>query len=621
MTVHRIFSSGSIRRLIAPVAVATATLTIASTAAPGSDAAAEQVPPSTDKTSPTHPIDKSESTDHVPAPDIDWGECPSEWGQVTSGDIPPQENIRFDCATVPVPLDYDEPDGQQIQIAAKRIPATDQENKIGTIFFNPGGPGGSGVDVMDVIWSLYPETVRAKFDLVGFDPRGVGRSNPLRCFNTDAESEAVLGDVPSFPLTEQEYQQTDAALTATSRACATNAADIAAHASTANVARDMDVLRRAVGDEALTYVGYSYGSQLGTTYANLFPQKIRAMVIDSVIDPNAWGKTGETLPVGLQMGSHEAARGTLEQFYDRCEEAGPRSCALAALGDPQTITEELLDKARQEPLTMQLSPDTTAEITYQDLTGALLRSMYEPETWSSTAQAIAMLAVMTDNTAEDSALPAEEPSLPVPAPQAAAALRALQEQTDEMPLAPRFSNEGAFGSLCADRDHSEDRRSWFTLGQQADTSAAPFGAAWAWRDAICASWPVQDTDRYTGPWAATTSNPVLIMANTYDPATGYPGARAAQRTLAGSRLVTVEGYGHVADGKSACAASLRDTYLLSGRLPAADTVCQQDVEPFPAEPVQVPDPRDDEPVRPVTRERARRMLHRSLLDNAFGEGH
>jgi pimeloyl-ACP methyl ester carboxylesterase len=257
----------------------------------------------------------------------------------------------FQCATARVPLDYDRPHGATITLALTRLPATNPSARIGSIFFNPGGPGGSGVDFLQAVGQdLYSPQVRARFDLVSFDPRGVARSTPLQCFDTTEEALAALAPFP-FPVTRAEERVWVHADRVYARACARNAGPILDHMSTANVARDMDLLRRAVGDRKMTYVGYSYGTAIGSTYANMFPDKVRAVVIDGVIDPVSYttGRGGEArrVPSDARLRSEQGAYDTLQAFLRLCDRGGPR-CAFSG-GDPKRRYDRLARRLLREP--------------------------------------------------------------------------------------------------------------------------------------------------------------------------------------------------------------------------------------------------------------------------------
>ena len=240
---------------------------------------------------------------------IAWSSCYSQIGP-------------FQCGNLQVPLDYDQPNGPTISLAVVRLPATDQAHRIGSLFLDPGGPGGSGV-VYTVFAgpSLYTDEVRARFDLVGFDPRGVTSSTPLRCFGTDRQWDPFFLPIafPSNPAEEQLWMDADLFVDS---ACAQRGGRIADHMATANVARDLDVLRQAVGDSQLNYAGVSYGTILGQTYANMFPNRIRAMIIDGVLDPIAW-TTGSgdasTVPFSTRVRSDVGAQATLNEFFRLCD--------------------------------------------------------------------------------------------------------------------------------------------------------------------------------------------------------------------------------------------------------------------------------------------------------------
>ena len=218
------------------------------------------------------------------------------------------------------------------------------------MFLNPGGPGGSGVDYTVFAGpDLYTPEVRARFDLVGFDPRGIARSTALRCFGSPRQWDPAFPEV-AFPLTSGEL---DAWITADRYlvdACDRRGGSIIDHMATADVARDMDRLRAAVGDDQLTYAGVSYGSYLGVTYANLFPNRVRAVVVDGVLDPIAWstgrGNEAATLPFSTRLQSDVGAQATLNEFFRLCD-AGGANCAFS--GDAATRYAALASRAAREP--------------------------------------------------------------------------------------------------------------------------------------------------------------------------------------------------------------------------------------------------------------------------------
>jgi pimeloyl-ACP methyl ester carboxylesterase len=232
-------------------------------------------------------------------------------------------------------LDYDGSDGGAISIALVRLPASDPAHRIGSLFLNPGGPGGSGVDfTLFASPFLYTDEVRARFDLVGFDPRGIARSTALRCFGNPKQwgPYLTLFAFPSTPAEEQAWMNADLFLVAS---CAQRGGRIADHMSTANVARDLDLLRRAVGDAKLTYAGYSYGTMIGQTYANMFPGNVRAIIIDGVLDPIAWttgSGDGSTVPFSTRVHSDIGAQMTLLEFFRLCDARRTELCVRTGLG-------------------------------------------------------------------------------------------------------------------------------------------------------------------------------------------------------------------------------------------------------------------------------------------------
>jgi pimeloyl-ACP methyl ester carboxylesterase len=468
----------------------------------------------------------------------------------------------FQCATVRVPLDYARPGGETIAIALTRLPATDPQRRIGSLFVNPGGPGGSGVDfVVGLGQELYTPEVRARFDLVGFDPRGIMRSSGLRCFGTPKQWPLALPP-HVFPTTPAEEAQTAAADRTLNHACEARGTRVVDHMSTANVARDLDVLRRAVGDDKLTYAGYSYGSYLGTTYANLFPERVRALVVDGVIDPIAWstgrGDEALTLPFSTRLASHASAQATLDEFFRLCDAAGP-SCAFS--GGAAARFAALAARARQAPLQLVFPDGFTAELRYADLIGLTLSAMYSSTIWSPFAALLADI---------------ERYSSPAAA---GASVQAFMSKYGSS-LYPNFV-EGSPAVACEDSDNPRGYAAWSTAGAQADESSY-FGRAWTWAWSPCAEWKAMDPGRYMGPFTRTTANPVLVVGSRFDPATRYEGAVTVHDLMPSSALLTVNGWGHTSLFMSACADAAVERYLVDVATPPAGTSCNQDVDPFAA---------------------------------------
>jgi pimeloyl-ACP methyl ester carboxylesterase len=285
--------------------------------------------------------------------------------------------------------------GQADHPCLTRLPAADPGRRIGSLFINPGGPGASGVEFVQGAGPfLYSDEVRARFDLVGFDPRGIIGSTPLRCCETLDEALADW-EVPfQFPVTREEERIWIRSDRAVARAGAERAGPILNHMSTANVARDLDLLRRAVGDAKLTYAGYSYGSYLGSTYANLFPGKVRVLVVDGVPDPVAWstgrGNQARTQPFSTRLRSAKGAYETLQEFLRLCDAGGP-NCAFSA-GNPARRFDRLAKRLLREPVEFtDPGSGETILVTYAELIGATLGVLYDPPVWPEWAEVLQQL--------------------------------------------------------------------------------------------------------------------------------------------------------------------------------------------------------------------------------------
>ena len=443
------------------------------------------------------------------------------------------------------------------------MPAADPAKRKGSLFINPGGPGESGVSTVRTMGAAYPQAVRDAFDLVGFDPRGVGASTPLRCF--DNEQDALNAQQrQKFPVTDQDvsdWQKVDRLL---ADGCALRGGPILEHMSTANVARDLDLLRRAVGDARLNFLGYSYGSYIGMTYANMFPTTVGAFVIDGVLDPIAWstgnGATSRFQPFTTRIRSDRGSEDSLDQFLTLCDQAGDR-CALS--GNARARFEALLARAKVTPIPYPGFPEIL--IGYDQLIGVMLSGLYGTR-WAGTAEFLAQLEDEPQTLRGASTPPVAGPAMVHP--------------TATTVDYPQFEPYAAVP--CSETDNPSAFSAWSDAADKAAVRFPHFGRYWAWTSSVCSAWPARDTDRYTGPWRATTSNPVLVVGNYYDASTPYEGAVTASRLLKNARLLSYAGWGHKAylTVGNTCVDDNVTQYLVTNVLPARGTVCQPERSPF-----------------------------------------
>jgi pimeloyl-ACP methyl ester carboxylesterase len=456
------------------------------------------------------------------------------------------------CARYEVPLDYDNPGGAQVSIALVKQPARDPAHRIGSLFVNPGGPGGSGVDfVVGEGSALFTGAVRARFDIIGFDPRGIYRSTQLRCFGSEAAAYATVHHSP-YPSSGERRAKWLARDRALDSACRSRGSAILDHMATADVARDLDRLRQAVGDRRLNYYGVSYGSFLGDTYANMFPGRVRSVAIDGVPDPVAW-TTGRghaaTLPFSTRLHSADGAGKTLHQFFRLCNAGGP-TCPFG----PHAASRywKLYRSLRAHPLHIR---GLSAPYDQTFLVGDSLEAMYSSADWPGFARYLVSL----EHRANPSVL-------------ARARSASLGYYVNDA--------EGFPGVACTDSINPGSTAAWTRAASRARSEDGIFGPVWTWSTSACAHWPGHDADRYLGPFTHHTANPVLVVGNRFDPATPYRGAVAAARLLPNSRLLTVHAWGHTSLFLSTCADKAIGHYLLTAQPPARGKVCQQDVVPF-----------------------------------------
>ncbi len=295
-----------------------------------------------------------------PVPTLEWVDC---------GD-------GFECATAEVPLDHDRPRRETIELAVIRRPAPDPAQRLGTLFVNPGGPGGSGVEFLRTA----PEqafTALAGFDIVSWDPRGVGASVPAADCGTAAE-----GPVEFHRPDTVDPKQLVADAEAFIDSCVDRSGEILAHLSSANSARDLDLLRQAVGDERLNYIGVSYGSMIGAAYATLFPGRTGAIVLDSPIDVEEWTDR----PIEMIREQLTGFENALDRFFTACAGAG-EACPLGS-HDPEATFDEILAGLDRDPLDAG-DPDHPFPVTGDEVRDLATGAMYDPTSWPTFAAAVA----------------------------------------------------------------------------------------------------------------------------------------------------------------------------------------------------------------------------------------
>jgi pimeloyl-ACP methyl ester carboxylesterase len=413
----------------------------------------------------------------------------------------------FECAAAEVPLDYRQPKDARITLVLIRHRASQPARRVGSLFFNPGGPGGSGVQSLSGWYPRFPPTLRQRFDLISWDPRGIGASTAVSCFASHEQGLDFFADAPAgFPVGPPQVRAWIDIYTRFGRMCGERNGDLLAHVSTADTARDLELLRRAVGEPWMNYYGTSYGTFLGATYANLYPGRVRAMVLDGNVDPVAWTQPGERPPflsTSLRLLTDLASNRGLTAFLDQCGEAGVEHCAFAA-GDAAATRAKfatLLERIRKQPILYKSEP-----ITYAALLSGMADLIFvvpafaEFPGWTATADLLQTLW-----TGGSGGTP---PARPYQYPE-----QGLAVQCGESPN-PR--HPGYYRALAV-----------FAFARAGDV-----GPNWSWNDEPCASWPAVAADACRGPWDRHTANPLLVIGNTFDPSTPYEGSVAMVRELA-----------------------------------------------------------------------------------------
>jgi pimeloyl-ACP methyl ester carboxylesterase len=445
----------------------------------------------------------------------------------------------FQCGRLEVPLDYAVPGGKTIKLAVIRKRTTDQARQIGSLLINPGGPGGSGVEFVRGASDVFTERVRARYDLVGFDPRGVGDSAPIHCLDDKQMDDYVRVD--STPDDEAEVNRLVQVTKEFAEACKAHSGELLGHVSTIEAARDMDVLRGVLGDAKLHYFGFSYGTYLGATYAEQFPDRVGRMVLDGAVDPKVSVQdSSRTQTAGFEL--------ALASFLKDC--ATQPDCPLGA--DPATARQRLTELLKRADVT-PLPGDGTRTVNEALATTGIAQAMYAQSLWPALRSALAQANVGQGK-----------------------GLLGLADSYNERDPSGHYSNSmAAFPAInCLDSPPAAASVADVEKELPSFRQVSPiFGTSSAWAGLTCAYWPVPPVDKPHEIKAAGTPT-ILVVGTTRDPATPYSWAQGLATELASGVLLTYDADGHTAYGYgNPCVDDAVDTYLIDDRPPAAGTRC------------------------------------------------
>jgi pimeloyl-ACP methyl ester carboxylesterase len=469
-----------------------------------------------------------------------------------------------ECATATVPKDYGSPSKGTLELAVAKSPATDQKHKLGSLFFNFGGPGAPAAIYVELFGAdLFP-ALNERFDIIGMDPRGVGESQPSIDCHANQETEGFYSE----PFQTPEIVDPPALVrkdTGYIQKCLDNNPGILPWVSTANVARDMDGIRRAVGDAKLTYLGFSYGTYLGATYASLFPNKYRALVLDGPVDATNFANH----PSNNLLEQTAGFERELGRFLQACA-VDQVACSGFGGKDPWDALDRLIDSADANPIPAPNYAPDPRPIKGDDIRGAAFAELYAKFLWGDLAKALADAANGDGS--------------------------GIRRMIDEDWFG-RDPDTGEFGSgtdkyfLITAADQTYAHRNlgqYFDLGDLAWGMFDHFYVNNGYVELNYGLYPIRGRDTFKGPFHVPNSSPtILVVDTTYDPATPYRGGKRLARDLGQTRLLTMRGDNHTAyQGNSPCIDQNVEAYLIDLAVPAPGTTCIQDV-PFEAPAPQV----------------------------------
>jgi pimeloyl-ACP methyl ester carboxylesterase len=451
----------------------------------------------------------------------------------------------FECAELRVPIDYDDLSVGTFRISVLRAAAQDQDNRLGSIVVNPGGPGGSGVDYAYNADYIFSPEITDVYDVVGFDPRGVAMSEPISCFTPEELDENFAAD--SKPDNEEEITATLEESEAFAKKCAENTENLE-HFTTAETARDMDILRAALGEKKLNYVGKSYGTYLGTLYANIFPDKVGRFVLDGAVDPNIPMKEQN---LAQAIGFEKA----LTAFVKDC--ATQSDCPFTGTpAQAQATIIATLQAAATTPLPQKNPADGDDRIiTESIIVIGMASSLYDDvDGWPKLRQAFAESAQNYGDTF----------------------LQLADEYTGRNPDGTFRSNDFDSGAVidCLDWQDRRTVDQFKADAQEFATKAPVFGPYIAFSGVHCRFFPQPSTQRAPDSLTTIKTAPIIVIGTIRDPATPYSWSVSLAKIFTGSRLISLDADGHTGHGRgSACVDDAVDAFLLEGTLPNANISC------------------------------------------------
>ena len=472
----------------------------------------------------------------------------------------------FECATATVPLDYARPKAGTLDIAVTRMPATEPDKRLGSLFVNFGGPGAPAVETLHTPGVIAAfASLNERYDIVGVDPRGTSGTDAIDCrYTTPEQPFPRPATVDRAALIARYRSYIDQCLALNPR--------VLPYVSTANVARDMNNVRRALGERELNYLGYSYGTVLGATFESMFPQRVGRFVLDGAVDA-----TWLNDPMRFNREQLRSSEMALDRFFEACA-ANQEACSGFGAENPEATFDDLVERLNATPITAGAGDPRT--VNGDDVLAVTSWTMYAKQFWPTLGEALALAA------AGDGSLMRELADI-------------FSGRREDGSGSPLFDRTFAIQSL--ERNFPRTLGLYLRIGAEDYELFDHFWWLGGYSGLGQALWPVRPNDVYRGPFRAPALAPTtLVVGTTYDPVTPYKGAQRLTRKLGNARLLTMHGDGHGAYGEnSPCINSAVDAYLKDGIVPAAGTVCQQDV-PFQRQP----------PAAATTRHGTRALLQR-----------